>query len=183
MMRTDELRTRPQQAIRRFLFVLLFVAVGVTIAILLTRARLLAAPEQPIPYSHQTHVEAGIQCLYCHSQATRSIVAGIPSVERCMGCHAVIATEEETVQQLARYWEQGQAIPWARVNYQPDFVYFSHRPHLGAGLNCETCHGDVSRMDEARPVLRMDMGWCLDCHTEQDPEHVTRLLDCVACHK
>ncbi len=174
---------QPRQAIRRFLTVLLIVAVGVGAAIAITRVRLLAAPEQPIAYSHQTHVEAGVQCLYCHTQALRSTIAGIPSVERCMGCHTVIATEDETVQQLASYWERGEAIPWARVNYQPDFVYFSHRPHMGAGINCETCHGNVAAMDEARPTLRMDMGWCLECHLEQDPEHEARLLDCMACHK
>lgn len=158
-------------------------AVVVGVAILITRARLLAVPEQPIDYSHQTHVEAGIQCLYCHAQAPRSTIAGIPSVERCMGCHTVIATEDETVKKLADYWERGEPIPWAAVNNQPDFVYFSHRPHLGAGMNCESCHGNVGAMEETRPVLRMDMGWCLDCHTEQEPEHVTRLVDCMACHK
>jgi hypothetical protein len=179
----SEPTAQPRQAIRRFLLVVLIVAVGVVVAIFVTRARLLASPEQPIAYSHQTHVEAGIQCLYCHTQATRSIIAGIPSVERCMGCHQVVATEDESVQQLVGYWERGEAIPWARVNHQPDFVYFSHRPHIGAGINCETCHGDVGSMDQARPVLRMDMGWCLECHTEQDPEHVTRLLDCLVCHK
>lgn len=182
-MSLSELAGRPRQAIRRFLFVLLIVTVGVVAAILITRARLLAAPEQPIAYSHQTHVEAGIQCLFCHSQAARSTIAGIPSVERCMGCHTLIVPENETVQQLAGYWERGQAIPWVRVNNQPDFVYFSHQPHMGAGLNCETCHGNVGAMDEARPTQRMDMGWCLECHLEQEPEKVARLVDCVACHK
>ncbi len=182
-MKASESTAQPRQAIRRFLFAVLLVTLFVVVAILITRARLLAAPEQPIAYSHQTHVEAGIPCLYCHAQATRSAIAGIPSVERCMGCHSVIATEDPDVQQLTGYWERGEAIPWVRVNLQPDFVYFSHRPHLGAGLNCETCHGNVGAMDVARPTLRMDMGWCLECHNEQEPEHVNRLADCVACHK
>lgn len=182
-MSESETRDRPRQAIRRFLLVLLVVAIGVGIAIFITRARLLASPDQPIAYSHEAHVDAGIQCLYCHAQATRSMVAGIPSVERCIGCHQVISAEEETVKQLVAYWERGEAIPWARVNRQPDFVYFSHQPHLGAGVNCETCHGDVGSMEEARPVMSMDMGWCLDCHLDQDPEHVTRLADCITCHK
>jgi len=182
-MSIGELTFQPRQAIRRFLLALVIVAIGVVIAIFITRARLLAAPDQPIAYSHQTHIEAGIQCLYCHAQATRSNIAGVPSVERCMGCHSVIATDNETVQQLAGYWERGEAIPWASVNNQPDFVYFSHRPHYGAGINCETCHGNVGTMDQARPTLRMDMGWCLKCHTDQDPEHVGRLVDCVTCHK
>jgi hypothetical protein len=179
----NEIAFQPHTAIRRFIVVLLIVTVGVVAAILVTRARLLAAPEQPIAYSHRTHIEAGIQCLYCHTQATRSTIAGIPSVERCMGCHTVIAAENETVQQVAGYWERGEAIPWVRVNIQPDFVYFSHLSHLGVGTNCETCHGNVGAMDEARPTLRMDMGWCLECHLEQEPEHVARLLDCITCHK
>lgn len=182
-MSLNGLATHPRQAIRRFLLVLLIVTIVVSAAILITRARLLAAPEQPIAYSHRTHIEAGIQCLYCHTKAPSSPIAGIPSVERCMGCHTVVATEDESVQHLAGYWERGEPIPWARVNKQPDFVYFSHRPHLGAGLNCETCHGNVGAVDETRSVQRMDMGWCLKCHTEQDPEHATRLADCVACHK
>lgn len=182
-MSLGEPAAQPRRAIRWFLLVLVIVAIGTGAAILVTRARLLAAPEQPIAYSHRTHVEAGIQCLYCHAQAPRSTIAGIPSVERCMGCHATIAPEDEAVRQLAGYWQRGEPIPWVRVNEQPDFVYFSHQSHLGAGLNCETCHGNVGAMDQTRPVLRMDMGWCLECHTAQEPEHVARLADCVACHK
>lgn len=182
-MTSDELAPQPRQAIRRFLLVLLIAVIGAGVAILVTRARLVAAPEQPISYSHQTHVEAGIQCLYCHAQAARSPIAGVPSVERCMGCHTTIATQNETVVKLADYWERGEPIPWARVNKQPDFVYFSHQPHLRVGINCESCHGNVGAMEETRSVVRMDMGWCLDCHQEQEPEHVARLVDCTACHK
>ena len=100
-----------------------------------------------------------------------------------MGCHAIIATEDKAVQALASYWERGQPIPWNRVNQQPDFVYFSHQPHLGAGINCETCHGDVGHMTVARPVVKMDMGWCLDCHLKQPEAKAARLTDCLACHK
>jgi len=179
----NEPSAAPRRAIRRSLLVVVILAVATGAAIVITNARLTAAPEQPIDYNHKTHIEAGIQCLYCHGQASRSAVAGIPSVERCMGCHMVIATEDEMVQRLAGYWERGEPIPWVPVNNQPDFVYFSHRPHLGAGINCETCHGNVGAMEQTKPVIRMDMGWCLDCHTEQEPEHVTRLADCIACHK
>jgi hypothetical protein len=100
-----------------------------------------------------------------------------------MGCHAVIATESEAIKELAGYWERGEAIPWQRINDQPDFVYFSHQPHIGAGMNCETCHGNVGDMEAAELTIRMDMGWCLDCHKHQVPERVAVLLDCLACHK
>ena len=156
---------------------------AVLAGILLTRVQALAAPPQPLLYSHRVHVGAGLQCLFCHSGAMRASVAGIPSVEKCMGCHAVIATDRAAVQELAGYAERGESIPWRRVNVQPDFVYFSHQPHLGAGLNCETCHGNVAEMDAARPVNRMDMGWCLKCHLDQPEEKVSRLADCLTCHK
>src|SRR3990172_6269840 len=162
---------------------LLLIVVMVAGGILFTRAQILAAPEQPVAYSHQTHVQAGVQCLFCHSGALRSSAAGIPSVQKCMGCHAVIQTDDPVIQEVVRYWERGEPIPWVRVNVQPDFVFFSHQPHLGASLNCETCHGDVGNMTVARPAVKMDMGWCLDCHLKQPEAKVARLVDCLTCHK
>jgi len=100
-----------------------------------------------------------------------------------MGCHSFITIESESVQTVIDYWDRGEPIHWARVNVQPDFVYFSHQPHTLAGLNCETCHGDVGSMGVAKPVVKMDMGWCLDCHLEQPDEKVPKLVDCLACHK
>lgn len=165
------------------LLISLLIVATVAGGVLLTRAQVLAAPEQPIAYSHRAHVEAGVQCLFCHPSALRSPVAGIPSVQKCMGCHAVIATDKPGIQEVAGYWERREPIPWVRVNAQPDFVFFSHQPHLGAGLNCETCHGEVGNMTVARPVVKMDMGWCLDCHLKQPEAKVARLTDCLACHK
>jgi hypothetical protein len=163
--------------------ILILVVVGVIAGVFFTRAQVYAAPEQPIAYSHKVHVEAGIQCLFCHTSALKTPLAGIPSMQKCMGCHDVIATDNPDIQQVASYYESGEPIPWVRVNLQPDFVYFNHQPHLGAGLNCETCHGDVGQMDVTRQTVKMDMGWCLDCHINQPDEKVGRLADCLACHK
>jgi hypothetical protein len=165
-----------------FSFLILLIAVVLS-GVILTRAQVRAAPEQPIAYNHQIHVEKGIQCLYCHTSALRSDVAGIPSVQKCMGCHTVIAATNPAVQVLAGYWERGEPIPWVRVKKQPDFVYFSHQAHLRTGENCETCHGDVGRMAVAKPAGRMDMGWCLECHLKQPGEKIARLADCLTCHK
>jgi hypothetical protein len=165
-----------------FLTIALIVIIFAAWAVI-TRIRVLAAPEQPLAYSHKVHVEAGVQCLYCHPNALRSPVAGIPSVEKCMGCHEVMVTDSPGVQELTGYWERGEPIPWRRVNTQPKFVYFSHQPHMGAGMSCEACHGNVGQMDTVQPVYKMDMGWCLDCHLEQPQEKVARLADCLICHK
>ena len=163
--------------------ILLALIVLTLAAVVLSQRAALAAPAQTVDFSHRIHATAGVQCLFCHPNALRSPIAGIPSVQRCMGCHTVIATDSPTIQEVAGYWERGEPIPWAPVNAQPDFVFFSHQPHLSAGLNCETCHGNVSQMEAARRVVRMDMGWCLNCHLKQPEEKAARLTDCLVCHK
>jgi hypothetical protein len=141
-----------------------------------------AASEPPIEFNHQVMVQAGIPCLFCHTDATRSPAAGIPSVEKCMGCHDSIATGSPVIQTVADYWRRSEPIPWPRVNQLPRFVYFSHRVHVVAGgLNCERCHGDVGQMAEAQPVVKMNMGWCLDCHSQQPNRD--QLRDCIVCHQ
>ncbi|NIS79008.1 MAG: menaquinol oxidoreductase [Anaerolineales bacterium] len=152
-------------------------------AIFLSQRAAMAAPSQPIAFSHQLHTERGVQCLYCHPNAMRSDVAGIPSVGMCVGCHQFIATERPEVQTILGYWERNEPIPWQSVVRMADHVFFSHQPHLSASVSCETCHGEVSRMTVARPAINMDMGWCLDCHLKQPEEKVARLADCMACHK
>jgi c(7)-type cytochrome triheme protein len=140
-----------------------------------------AAPEQPIAFNHQIMVGAGMPCLYCHSSAMRSPSAGIPSVQKCMGCHPVIAGDRPDVQRLAGYWERQEPIPWARIYQVPRFVFFNHSVHIAAALNCERCHGDVGNMVETYGVADMNMGWCLGCHNEQP--NADQLKDCVVCHR
>jgi hypothetical protein len=31
--------------------------------------------------------------------------------------------------------------------------------------------------------VKMDMGWCLDCHLKQTENKVAHLADCLTCHK
>lgn len=152
-------------------------------AIFISRWAAYAAPQQPLAFSHVRHDEAGVECLYCHPNPLRSEIAGIPSVQKCMGCHQVIATDSPLIQQLTGYWERGEPIPWQPVTEMADHVYFSHQPHLQKGVSCDTCHGSVSQMTIARPAVIMDMGWCLDCHLDQPEGKVARLADCLACHK
>jgi hypothetical protein len=136
---------------------------------------------QPIPFPHVDMVERGVQCLFCHTTATKSPAAGMPSVEKCMGCHKVIASGSADIQALAGFYERGEPIPWKRIYQLPRFVYFSHRVHVSAGFNCERCHGDVGNMTVTEPAIKMSMGWCIDCHKQQ-PEG-RALTDCITCHQ
>jgi Cytochrome c, mono- and diheme variants len=67
-------------------------------------------PVQPIFFSHVIHTGSyQIACQYCHANARRSSDAGIPSVEKCMGCHKIVAAQgNEQVQKLQGFWEKQQ---------------------------------------------------------------------------
>lgn len=148
------------------------------------------APEQPIPFSHQLHAGTmRIQCLYCHAGAEKSRVAGVPAVEVCMGCHRVTRTDRPAIQKLTKIYESGQPLPWKRVHTLPAHVFFDHRPHVHAGIACQTCHGEVQDMPVVTREMGMRMGNCLGCHRDpraalprdsgiqRGPEH------CTACHR
>jgi hypothetical protein len=166
---------------RIFIFLAIFAVIVFSIGYMLSTARTQAATQQPFPFNHKIMVSQGIDCLYCHSDALRSPSAGMPSIQRCMGCHSVIATDSAAIKELTGYWDRKEPIQWVRVNQLPRFVYFSHEMHLHAGLNCENCHGDVGNMTVASPVVNMDMGWCLDCHKQQP--NADQLTDCMVCHQ
>ena len=133
---------------------------------------------QPIAFSHQDHVtEMKIDCQFCHAYARRGPVAGIPSVQRCIGCHRTVLNDQPEIQKIVQYWENAEPIPWIRVHDLPDFVRFTHKRHLRAGVNCQNCHGNVGQMDIARQVAPLTMGWCVNCHKERQAS-----IDCLTCH-
>ncbi|HLC41451.1 MAG TPA: c-type cytochrome, partial [Methylomirabilota bacterium] len=106
-------------------------------------------PEQPIFFSHLVHAgRFRIDCQYCHAGARRSLAAGIPSVERCMGCHKIVAAQgNPEVQKLQSYYQRREPIPWVRIFKLPEYTYFPHKNHLRAGVQCQTCHGRVEAME------------------------------------
>lgn len=151
-------------------------------------------PEQPIYYSHTVHAGINqINCLYCHGGAQESKHANIPSVNVCMNCHMGIneyakgpqlyredgskvdGTAE--IQKLYKFagWDpskkqytgEGKPIEWIRIHNLPDHVYFNHAQHVNAGKQqCQTCHGEIQKMDEVYQFTDLSMGWCVNCHRE-----------------
>jgi len=139
------------------------------------------APVQPINFSHKIHVARNnIPCMYCHIYADRTPSAGVPSVDKCMSCHKVIATDKPEIIKVAAYWERQEPIPWIKVHDVPDFVHFTHKRHIKAGLACQECHGAVEKMDRVTRVSTLKMPWCVDCHTQRKVENGR---DCLTCHK
>lgn len=139
------------------------------------------SPEQPIEFSHRIHAgDNEIPCLYCHVQATRSTSAGVPSVNKCMGCHNQVGLDRPQIQLLTNHWETREPIEWVKVHDLPDFVHFTHKRHVAAGIECQECHGPVETMDVVSREAPLEMGLCLACHRDNDVEHGT---DCWTCHK
>lgn len=153
-------------------------------------------PEQPIYYSHKVHAGVNqISCLYCHNGAAEGKHANIPSVNVCMNCHMAINEykgeklykEDGTeingtaeIQKLYKYanfkegsnantWDMkdGKPIEWIKIHNLPDHVYFNHSQHVVAGkVACQTCHGEIQKMDEVKQFADLSMGWCINCHRE-----------------
>jgi hypothetical protein len=132
--------------------------------------------DQPVKFDHRHHArDDGIDCLYCHDQATRAPYAGVPPTSRCMGCHAQIWLESPELAPVRASWTSRTPIAWRRVNSLPEFVYFDHRIHVSKGVGCVTCHGRVDQMAQVRAARSLTMSWCLGCH--RDPEVHLRPLD------
>src|SRR5271165_679844 len=104
------------------------------------------APEQPIPYSHKQHLALGLECKECHTNPEPGNLMTFPSADRCMQCHVTIAKDKAAIQKLAQYAQSKEQIPWVRVYKVLPGVQWSHKPHVGAGVKCETCHGKVAEM-------------------------------------
>ncbi len=139
-------------------------------------------PPQPIAFNHQVHIENDIECTRCHQGAETQAEAGLPPMATCAGCHRRQAADNPEVQKFMEQYNSGRGEPmvWRKVNVIPPeaMVHFKHKPHIRAGVECETCHGDVSHMTVVHQVVDVaKMGWCLDCHRERDAP-----TDCLTCH-
>ena len=172
---TSTFATSAQQWLLRNWFVTMLLIVGVALfsgVELFGRAYQLGVyedymPSQPVAYSHKLHAgKMGIECKYCHHSAEKSKHAGIPSVNVCMNCHAIVhegpeyGTEEiDKLHKAAGYNKNKQAynmnefgdrieepIVWNKAHNLPDHVYFSHAQHVHsntANIDCRQCHGPV----------------------------------------
>ena len=69
----------------------------------------------------------------------------------------------------------GKPIEWVRVHKAPDYVYFNHSAHVNRGISCQSCHGNVDKMDVVFQAESHSMGWCLACH--RTPEAHLRPLE------
>jgi hypothetical protein len=134
-------------------------------------------PAQPINFPHPKHAGAvadgglGMNCLYCHNTGNKSPDVGMPAVNTCMGCHTVVAAGKPEIVKLAKYYNDKKPVPWERIHKVPEYVHFPHVRHVNAGVTCQTCHGQVQKMDRVYQYASLNMGWCVNCHVNgYDPK-------------
>ncbi len=137
-------------------------------------------PTQPIAFSHVIHAgEHEIECVYCHTSVYESKNANVPSVNICMNCHSAIKTESKEIQKIWAYadWDaetrtmgpNAKPIEWVRIHNLPDLAYFNHSQHTQvAGVECETCHGQIAEMEVVYQYSPLTMAWCINCHRETE---------------
>ncbi|HXB06781.1 MAG TPA: c-type cytochrome [Puia sp.] len=150
-------------------------------------------PVQPIFYSHKVHAGINqISCLYCHSNAMDSRHATVPPLNVCMNCHAAIndytkgpklyredGSEVDGTAEIQKLYAHvgydpktstyntasATPVEWVKIHNLPDHVFFSHAQHTKAGqVQCQTCHGPITEMDEVKQFAPLSMGWCINCH-------------------
>jgi hypothetical protein len=137
-----------------------------------------AAPAQPLPYSHKTHVALGLQCRQCHTNPDPGNQMSFPASSVCMTCHNTIVKDRLAIQKLAEFARTGAPIPWQRVYQVTPGVTWTHRKHLSAGMQCAMCHGQVAQFDAmAQNTSVTSMASCISCHESHKVSTA-----CRTCH-
>ena len=148
-----------------FVLVVLYESIQGIMAVGLTQGY---QPSQPIAFSHKLHAgEHQINCAYCHTSVYKSKSANIPSANICMNCHSQIKTESPEIKKIYRAIQKQQPVQWVRIHNLPDLAYFNHSQHTQVGgIECQTCHGPIEKMDVVYQYSALTMGWCINCHRE-----------------
>jgi len=136
------------------------------------------APPQPLPFSHKTHIASGLPCQMCHTNPDPGTQMTFPATATCMSCHVTIAADKPAIMALQDFSASGRPIPWVRVYAITPGVTWSHRAHLDADTQCETCHGDMSQTEtvtDTKAILAM--ATCISCHQAREAR-----AECVTCH-
>ena len=141
-------------------------------------------PAQPIAFSHAIHAgDMALDCTHCHQYVEISRHPGLPSVATCMECHEFAATDRPEIQKLTGYWQEGREVEWIKVYDLPWHVYFSHKRHVKADVDCANCHPDIFNIEKKTTKsfamkYILDKKFCGVCHLKV----AFPLDDCKGCH-
>jgi menaquinone reductase, multiheme cytochrome c subunit len=149
---------------------------------------------QPLDFLHKTHADkSGLSdCSECHTIREDGTFAGLPSTEKCAGCHSDRLGESKAEALLVNdFVKPGQETSWLVYSQQPANVWFSHAIHVKrAKLACSECHSSYGESDEVRiyEVNRIT-GYSRDIwghsisRLRRAPHDGMKMSDCEACHE
>ncbi len=143
--------------------------------------------EQPIQFSHEVHMNQGLDCENCHGYRDDGSFDGAPELDDCNTCHkesiSALPHEQEFVEE---YVQKDKEVPWRTYQKQPDNVYFSHIAH--EDYDCTECHRDMAEAQELPPFYQnrltgyneetMQMSECESCHADNQVSNA-----CYICHQ
>lgn len=153
--------------------------VGTVIAVVAT-----ASPSvpQPVAFNHRKHTEElGLNCEFCHVYVKEGAHAGLPDAQTCTLCHQATQGTSAEAARVTKLLGEGDPLTFNKLFHLESHVFYTHRRHVGiAELACENCHGAIAQTvrPPARPLVKIDMDFCLDCHRERE-----QTVDCNACHR
>lgn len=137
---------------------------------------------QPVAFNHKKHTqELGLTCEFCHKYVRTAAHSGLPDVETCSICHRVPQGTSAEAAKVTELIAEGNPLRFNKLFRMPSHVFYTHRRHVGiAELECQVCHGAIDETESPpdRPLMRITMEFCMDCHREQG-----ETLDCNACHR
>ncbi len=127
-----------------------------------------------IKFSHKFHLEQGIGCADCHTNAAGSTNSNdklFGDHNSCSGCH------QEQVDSECGYCHIKKDEPEGFDNPIREII-FSHKQHLELeDINCETCHKNLQEVDYANSENMPKMADCNFCHDNTKASNV-----CENCH-
>lgn len=126
-------------------------------------------------FSHKAHAGDGAECDSCHVLVMRSDEAGMPHEMLCGFCHETVydgLPVEELYNKAG--WYKAREIDRGRYKE----IKLSHRLHMGVGVTCGDCHGDVADSSRVGPGHIPVKKTCLACHGDWN-----KAGKCQTCHK
>jgi nitrate reductase gamma subunit len=150
-------------------------------------------------HSRHAGIPAASICMNCHRSVTtpiRDVRAEFElAKQEKRPARKIISPELEKLYEALGLNDKLQPDPaktptpirWVRVHNLPAFTHFDHRAHVGAGVECQHCHGPVETMERVRQVADLSMGWCVNCHRDANRDGIDGKVvhasnDCATCH-
>jgi hypothetical protein len=132
-----------------------------------------SAPALP----HDRHLDMGIECVDCHEDAEGHFPL-VPDSDLCFGCHE---QPEDDTEGFTAYFaalpKEGEQWVLPRRWDLAD-VAANHAGHAEAGVECQSCHGELQAGRFARPRAVPLMDTCVSCHEERGVP-----VSCETCHE